>query len=95
MVSKRKNDPEATSFHFRSERFFREGENWFFYTREGSIEGPCEDMIEAQSRLEKYIGVVNLKLLPEDCLFSLEPHVDDIGQSPTDPDDAVRRTACG
>lgn len=71
MSESRKNDPNRST-PFRSERLVEEGGKWFFYTREGTLEGPYQDMIEVKSRLEKYISVMNSGLLSEDSSNSLE-----------------------
>jgi hypothetical protein len=71
MVAKRKTD-YRTHPHFRSERFVEEGGGWFFYTREGTMEGPCEDMIEASIRLEKYLSVLESGFLSESGELSLQ-----------------------
>jgi hypothetical protein len=72
MLEERKNESKGST-PFRSERLVEEGGKWFFYTREGTLEGPCHDMIEVQSRLDKYISVMNSGWLPEDSSLSLEP----------------------
>ena len=69
MSSRRKTDPK-TRPRFRSERFVEEGGKWFFYTREGTLVGPCEDMLDASIRLEKYLRVIDSGLLPEDRVIA-------------------------
>ena len=58
MVKKRKEDPVARNW-YRSDRFVEERGRWFFYTREGTVEGPFESKLEATCRLETYINVTN------------------------------------
>jgi hypothetical protein len=41
---------------------------WFFYTREGTLEGPFEGELEANLQLDKYIRVMTSGLLPEQGL---------------------------
>jgi hypothetical protein len=43
----------------------QEGGMWFFYTREGTIEGPFDGQLEATIQLDKYIKVTNSGLLSE------------------------------
>ena len=64
-MAKRKDDPRTRTV-YRSDRFVEEGRNWFFYTREGTLEGPFDDRIAAEIHLHKYIKVMNSGLLPED-----------------------------
>ncbi len=71
MLAKRKGDSKAVT-QFRSDRMFCEDGAWFFYTREGSIEGPFGDKAEAAARLEAYIHVVESGLESEDEDLSLE-----------------------
>jgi uncharacterized protein YdcH (DUF465 family) len=44
----------------------KEGEKWFFYTREGTTEGPFDSEIEAHNQLDRYIKAVTSGLVPED-----------------------------
>ena len=57
---------------FRADRFVKEGGEWYFLTREGTIEGPFERKLDAENRLEDYIKVMVSGLLPETPL-SLQP----------------------
>ena len=59
MAGKRKDDPR-TQPHIRTDRMVEESGLWFFYTREGTIEGPFGDRIEAEIQLEHYIKVLEL-----------------------------------
>ena len=70
MAEKRLNDPSPRA-HFRSERMFMEKGEWYFHTREGSIEGPYPDMITARNRLDAYIKLTNSGLAPSDGKYSL------------------------
>jgi hypothetical protein len=40
---------------FRSQRFFNEGSQWYFTTRENTIEGPYESRDEADQELMMYL----------------------------------------
>lgn len=64
-MAKRKDDPRTRPV-YRTERFVEEGGKWFYYTREGTLEGPFDGKIEAEIQLHKYIKVMNSGLLPED-----------------------------
>ena len=46
----------------------QEGGMWFFYTREGTIEGPFDGEFEAHLRLDKYIQVMNSGVLTDPSL---------------------------
>jgi hypothetical protein len=71
MLAKRKGDSKAAT-RFRSDRMFCDGGSWFFYTREGSTEGPFGNEAEAAARLEAYIQVVESGMESEDEDLSLE-----------------------
>ncbi len=58
----------GTQSHFRSNRFIEEEGKWFFYTREGTLEGPYGSKAGAVSRLDNYIRIVESGLLPEQPL---------------------------
>ena len=72
MAKKRKED-DGRGLWFRTERLFEENDQWYFHTREKTIEGPFEDFLEAQTRLEMYIGIENGGILPESSALSLQP----------------------
>ena len=65
---KRKTDDQCRTY-FRTDRFTQESGRWFFYTREGTLEGPCEDLMQAKNRLENYIKAIKSGLLPDDVEF--------------------------
>ncbi len=66
----RKTDKYSRTY-FRTDRFIQESGKWFFYTREGTLEGPCDDMMAAKIRLENYIKVIESGLLSEDATFKV------------------------
>ena len=70
MAEKRSEDASPKAY-FRSERMFMDSGEWYFYTREGTIEGPCPDMVAARIRLDSYIKVINSGLAPSDGKYSL------------------------
>lgn len=70
MAEKRKDDPSPRA-HFRSERMFMDQGAWYFHTREGTIEGPFQDMVAARNRLDSYIRLTNSGLAPVDGKYSL------------------------
>jgi len=49
---------------FRSERFFSSQGQWFFNTREGTIEGPFASREAAQTALTEYL--LSLGIKPDD-----------------------------
>lgn len=50
---------EVSKQHFRSDRFFCVGNQWFFRTREGSELGPFFSRASAQGELLLYVRHVN------------------------------------
>ena len=63
MAEKRKNDVNARS-HLRTERMFMEGGQWYFHTREGTLEGPFQDQVEALRMLDAYIMTHESGIMP-------------------------------
>jgi hypothetical protein len=64
MADRRAGESKAFSA-FRPDRFFQERCQWYFYTREGAIEGPFQQKKEAENRLENYIKVMASGMLRE------------------------------
>jgi len=64
MSRKRRDDPKIPQV-YRTDRMVIEGGNWYFYTREGTLEGPFDGEIEAYNQLQQYIKAVTSGLLPE------------------------------
>ena len=50
----RDDDREKKTF-FRSDRFFSEGDKWFFTTREGAIKGPYDSRADAEQELMLFL----------------------------------------
>ena len=71
MAKKRKSDPPGARTRYRTNRFVREGKNWFFFTREGTIEGPFADELNASEGLQVYLQVLNMNLLSADSSLAL------------------------
>jgi hypothetical protein len=71
MTGKRKEDPK-TEPRFRSNRVVEEGGKWFFYTREGTLVGPFEGEMEANTQVEVYRKVMESNMLPSDSELSME-----------------------
>ena len=46
---------DAKKAWFRSERFFAEGNKWYFTTRENTIEGPFDSRADAEQELMLYL----------------------------------------
>ena len=55
MTDLRKGESEPTP-RVRASRFFHSLDQWYFITREGTVEGPFEDRTEAEQNLETYLG---------------------------------------
>jgi len=72
MAAKRKDDPRCRPV-YRSERIVEEAGQWYFYTREGTLEGPFEDRQDAELQVEAYIRVMNSGLLPEQQDTAVSP----------------------
>ena len=72
MTDMRRTD-EAPRKWFRSSRFFREGDSWFFYTREGTMEGPFDTLARAEGRLDEYIKIMRSGFMPSDSSLRVEP----------------------
>ncbi|MAX55897.1 MAG: hypothetical protein CL537_10385 [Alcanivoracaceae bacterium] len=48
-------DDAASRTWFRSDRFFSQGPNWYFSTRENTVEGPYDSRLEAEAGLMLYL----------------------------------------
>jgi len=72
MSDRRVGEPKPYS-SFRPSRFFQDGCKWFFYTREGTIEGPFERKRDAENRLTDYVKVMVSGMLSETEHYSMEP----------------------
>ena len=72
MTDDRKSDKESRAW-FRSSRFFKQQSKWFFYTREGTMEGPFAELQDAENRLTEYINIMNSGFMPDDSELNLEP----------------------
>ena len=70
-MTRRQEDGPGSSSHFRTERMFENAGSWYFHTREGSTEGPCESQLDALARLGVYIEIQELKLLSPDGGLSM------------------------
>ena len=70
MAEKRNTDAERRSW-FRSERFFIEKGNWYFHTREGTVEGPFDCQLKAKNQLDTYIKLQQSGLFDTDDRLSL------------------------
>ena len=57
---------------FRPSRFFQDNCKWFFFTREGTIEGPFDRKLDAENRLADYIKVMVSGMLSDTEHYSIE-----------------------
>ncbi len=48
-------DDQNQKTWFRSDRFFNEGPDWFFSTRENTVEGPFSSREDAEAGLMMYL----------------------------------------
>lgn len=71
MARKRKSDPPGARTRYRTNRFVEDGKNWYFFTREGTVEGPFKDELKASDGLQVYLRVLNMKLLTADSSLAL------------------------
>jgi hypothetical protein len=72
MYDSRKTDLKACT-KYRTNRFIRNGGEWFFSTREGTMEGPFGFKHEAEDRLEIYKRVMASGFMPGDSKLALDP----------------------
>ena len=68
----RKDDLEKQA-RFRTDRMIKHNGEWFFCTREGTIQGPFVDQWEASYKLKKYIDAAASGLAGELSLVPFEP----------------------
>ncbi len=55
MATRRKDDPPMSRSRYRTDRMVCDGGQWFFFTREKTVEGPFECREDAVEHLEVYI----------------------------------------
>ncbi len=72
MEDKRKDDLELQA-RFRTERMIEHNGEWFFCTREGTIQGPFPDQWSANVQLKSYIDAMTLAEAGKLSLKPLEP----------------------
>ena len=58
MTERRDYDEDDNKLYFRSDRMVCENGNWYFTTREGLMQGPFADKLEAQKALAEYIDIM-------------------------------------
>jgi len=71
-MTKRKDD-QRTQSHIRTNRVYKEGDKWFFHTREGTREGPFDNELEARTQIDTYIKLMISGLRSDLDELSLEP----------------------
>ncbi len=64
MAIRRKTDVPQGRAWYRSERLVQEGDQWYFHTREGTLEGPFDCPIRARDQLATYVSLAQSGLLP-------------------------------
>ena len=69
MSHQRKEDGPGSRKHFSTDRVVQDDGLWYFYTREGTTEGPYHSRLEAVRTLESFI--LHLDLDPSPAYFEL------------------------
>ena len=72
MSDKRRGDTEAQT-RFRPSRLFKDGGQWYFLTREGTMEGPFERRSESENRLKQYVSIMRSGFMPSESELKIEP----------------------
>ena len=62
MKGKRTDDRPGTHIWFRSERMTNNNGQWYFVTREGTVEGPYAGELQAHTALDNYIRFAQLNI---------------------------------
>jgi hypothetical protein len=57
----------------RPNRFYVEAGKWYFETREGTIEGPFDYLLDAEARLEAYLESLESGGMRRRGMLELEP----------------------
>ena len=76
-MSKQRTEDSGKKSFFRTDRMIQHGGQWFFSTREGTMQGPFESKEEARKELQEYIEIMaaagngELTIAPKDPLFSI------------------------
>ena len=71
MARKRISDSPGARTRYRTNRFVKEGKEWFFFTREGTIEGPFGDEFKASEGLQVYLQVLNMNFVSVDSSLAM------------------------
>ena len=72
MASKRADDPDTNRSWFRSDRLVEEAGQWYFLTREGTVEGPYDSKVEAMEKINLYARVMEAHLLSAETEAALK-----------------------
>ena len=72
MGRRRKADGRKAVIHFRTERMEEYDGQWYFHTREGTIQGPYEDELDAQIALENYLRLIDSGLFDEGAGYRVD-----------------------
>ena len=71
-MAMQRNDDRKSKVHFCTDHIFEANGHWYFLTREGSVEGPFGDELEANTQIDVYIQLMNSGMLPAVNSISLE-----------------------
>jgi hypothetical protein len=69
----KRSEDKITHARFRSDRMFQDGNRWFFFTRECTVEGPFSSRIQTINQLDLYIKAMHSGLLKPEKNLSLKP----------------------
>jgi hypothetical protein len=76
-MKKQRTEDKINKSFFRSDRMIEHGGQWYFSTREGTMQGPFKDRETAQKELVEYIKIMmahdagELTIAPKEPLFSI------------------------
>jgi hypothetical protein len=71
MASRRRDDAPAVRSRFRTDRVMKSDSEWYFLTREGTVEGPFRSKEDAAKHLEVYIRLAVSNMLSEGAELTL------------------------
>ena len=72
MEQQRKTDKDIYS-KYRPSRFCKDGGQWYFATREGTLEGPYQARTDAEASLNAYIKLMASGFMPKNAKLAVEP----------------------
>ena len=73
MAEQRRRTDSEDYRKYRPDRFSKAGSEWYFTTREGTLEGPYRSRTDAEAGLNTYIKLMASGFMPKDATLSIEP----------------------